>query len=87
MLEKLLKNEGLNFDHKWECDGKEHEAEFKVEARKGDEKEVQVTVDQVTGRNSATCLFNEEYNLNESEKFFTDLENQGLEFVKEKIGE
>lgn len=85
MLKKLLKNEGLNFSHKWEFDGKEFEAEFEIQVEKGTEKEVQISVDQIKGRNSAICLFNEEYNIDEDEILIQDLESQNLEFVIEKF--
>jgi hypothetical protein len=87
MLKELLKNEGLNFHHEWEFDGKEFEAEFEIQVEKGTEKEVQISVDQIKGRNSAVCLFNEEYNLNEDEIFIRDLEDQHCGFVIEKIEE
>lgn len=87
MLKELLKNEGLVFNHEWEFDGKEFEAEFEIQVEKGTEKEVQVSIDQVTGRNSATCLFSEEYNLDEDKLLIQDLEEQNLEFVAEKLKE
>ena len=87
MLKKLLKDGGLNFNHIWEFEGKEHEAEFEIQVEKGTEKEIQISVDQIKGRNSAVCLFNEEYNLNEDEIFIRDLEEQNLDFIIETLGE
>ena len=87
MLKRLLKNEGLSFYHKREFDGKEYEAEFEIQIEKGVEKEIQISVDQLKGRNSAICLFNEEYDLDEDESFIQDLESQHLEFVIDKLEE
>ena len=82
MLKRLLKNGGVIFDHEWEYGGKRFKADFEIEVEEINEKEVQVTIDQVHGGN-AICLFNEKYNLNETEQFLLDLEAQELEFIKE----
>ena len=88
MLKKLLKNGGLFFTHEWEYGGKRFKADFEIEVEEGNKKEVQVTIDQVVyNRNAATCLFNEEYNLDETEQFLLDLETQELEFVIDKLEE
>lgn len=87
MLKKLLKNGGLIFDHEWEYDGKEFKADFEIEVEEINEKEVQVTIDQINNRSSAICLFSEEYNLDETEQFMLDLEADELEFIINKLEE
>ena len=87
MLKKLLENGGLILNHEWEYEGKKYNTEFVIEVEEGNKKEVQVTIDQVHNRNTATCLFNEEYNLDETEQFLLDLETQELEFIVNKLEE
>ena len=87
MLKKLLEDGGLIFDHEWEYEGKKYNAEFVIEVEEGNEKKVQITIDQINNRSSAICLFSEEYNLDETEQFLLDLENQELEFVVNKLEE
>ena len=87
MLKKLLKNGGVIFDHEWEYEGKKYNAEFVIEVEEGNKKEVQVTIDQIHNRSTATCLFNEQYNLDETEQFLLDLETQELEFIVNKLEE
>ena len=87
MLKRLLKNGGLILNHEWEYEGKKYNAEFVIEVEEGNKKEVQITIDQINNRSSATCLFNEEYNLDETEQFLLDLETQELEFIVNKLEE
>jgi hypothetical protein len=83
MLEKLFKDGGL-YLHEWEYGGKSYEADYKIEVKEGNKKEIQITIDQKNNK-SAICLFNEEYDLNEFQQFMLDLENQNLEFVIDKL--
>ena len=87
MLKKLLKNGGLFFNLEWEYNGKEFKADFDIQVEEVNEKKVQITIDQINNRSAATCLFNEEYNLDETEQFLLDLEAQELEFVIDKLEE
>jgi len=89
MLKKLLENGGLFFNHEWEYNGKKYNADFEIEIEviESDEKEVQITIDQINNRSSAICLFNEKYNLNESEQFMLDLEADELEIIANKLEE
>lgn len=81
MLKKLLKEE-LHFEQEWsygEC------ADFKLQAREGYEKPLQVIVDQIED-GVATRIFDEEYNLNELIKYFIrDLEVNELEFIIDEL--
>ena len=88
MLKRLLKNGGLIFNHEWEYDGKRFKANIEIEVEEINEKEVQVTINQVPGGNAiCLCLFDEKYNLNETEQFLLDLEDQELEFIIDKLEE
>lgn len=92
MLKRLSKNEGLIFTHEWEYGGKRFKADFEIEVEEIDEKKVQVTVDLINNYTNylneiAVCLFNEKYNINESEQFLLDLEAQDLEFIVNKLEE
>ena len=83
MLKKLLKEE-LYFEQEWsygEC------ADFKLQAREGYEKPLQVIVDQIKDGVAARIL-DEEYNLNEVIKYFIrDLEVNELEFIIDELYE
>ena len=87
MLKKLFEDGGLILNHEWEYEGKKYNAEFVIEVEEGNKKEVQVTIDQINNRSSAICLFNEEYNLDETEQFMLDLEADELEFIVNKLEE
>ena len=89
MLKKLLENGGLFFNLEWEYDGKKYNADFEIEVEEIDEKKVQITIDQINNRSSeiCLCLFNEKYNLDETEQFLLDLEAQELEFIIDKLEE
>ena len=73
----------------WEYDGKEYNAKIEIEVEEINEKEVQITINQINNKSSAICLclFSEEYNLDETEQFLLDLEAQELEFIIDKLEE
>ena len=83
MLKKLLKEE-LYFEQEWSYD---ECADFRIQAREGYEKPLQVIVDQIKDGVVAR-IFDEEYNLNELIKYFIrDLEVNELEFIIDELYE
>ena len=81
MLKKLLKEE-LYFEEEWSYGER---ADFKLQAREGYEKPLQVIVDQIKDGVVAR-IFDEEYNLNEVIKYFIrDLEVNELEFIIDEL--